>query len=91
MKKVLMVAIATFILCVPHSFAESTPPVAKKAKIRYKKSKVVDFEELLIRGQLARPNLSVVTGSVDSQNSGLLRLRKDFLDRIAQDFGEKQQ
>ena len=61
----------------------------KKVKIRYKKSKEINFEELLIQGKLERPKLSVVTGSVGNDNAGLLRLRKDFLDRVSMDFGEE--
>ncbi len=61
----------------------------KKTHVRYKSSKEINFEELLIQGKLERPNLSVVTGSVDKDNSSLLRLRKDFLDRVSMDFGEE--
>lgn len=60
-----------------------------KTKVRYKSSKEINFEELLIQGKLERPNLSVVTGSVNKDDSSLLRLRKDFLDRVSMDFGEE--
>lgn len=62
---------------------------AKKTRIRYKSAKEINFEELLIQGKLERPNLSVVTGSVNKDDSSLLRLRKDFLDRVSMDFGEE--
>ena len=58
-------------------------------KIRYKSSKEVNLKEILIQGKIDRPNLSVVTGSIANDNSGLLRLRKNFLDRISMDFGEE--
>ena len=58
-------------------------------KIRYKSSKEINLKEILIQGKIERPNLSVVTGSIANDNSGLLRLRKNFLDRISMDFGEE--
>ena len=61
----------------------------KQVKIRYKSPKEMDFEELLIQGKLKRPNLSVVTGSIENDDTSLLRLRKNFLDRVSIDFGEE--
>ena len=61
----------------------------KNTKIRYKSSKEINFEKLLIQGKLERPSLSVVTGSVGNDDSGLLRLRKNFLDRVSMNFGEE--
>ena len=58
-------------------------------KIRYKSSKEINLKEILIQGKIDRPNLSVVTGSISNDNSGLLRLRKNFLDRISMDYGEE--
>ena len=60
-----------------------------KSKVRYKSSKEINLKEILIQGKIERPNLSVVTGSIAKDNSGLLRLRKNFLDRISMDFGEE--
>jgi hypothetical protein len=57
-------------------------------KVKYKGGKDVNFEELLIQGQLQRPEITVVTGNSQEGTDGLLRLRDDFLDRVASDFGE---
>ncbi len=59
------------------------------AKIHYRAGKDVNFEELLIQGQLKRPEVSVVTGNVHEGDDGLLRLRENFLDRVATDSGEE--
>ena len=59
------------------------------AKIKYKAGKDVNFEELLIQGQLKRPELSVVTGNTQPGSDGLLRLRENFIDRITTDVGEE--
>jgi hypothetical protein len=59
-----------------------------KGKVRYKEGQAINFENLLIQGQLQKPNLTVVTGDVKQGGDGLLRIRKNFLDRMAEDFGE---
>ena len=68
----------------------ATTPQAKEEKpnVRYRKAKDIDFEALLVQGQLKRPEMSVVTGDVRDATDGLLRLREDFLDRMAQEGGE---
>ncbi|MBT7608434.1 MAG: hypothetical protein HN576_01680 [Bacteriovoracaceae bacterium] len=60
----------------------------KRHEIRYKKSKTVDFESLLIQGERKRADIVVVTGDVDDDLGGLLRLRENFIDHQSQDFGE---
>lgn len=70
--------------------AESTPPPAEaQSKVRYRKAKDVDFEALLLQGQIQRPDISVVTGDANGGTDGLLRLRENFLDRVAIDAGEE--
>ena len=64
-------------------------PQAPQKGIRYKSGKEVNFEELLIQGQIRRPEISVVTGDTNNGTDGLLRLRDDFLDRVAEDQGEE--
>lgn len=59
------------------------------AKVKYSAGKDVNFEELLIQGQLKRPEISVVTGNVKDGANGLLRLRENFLDRVTSDSGEE--
>jgi hypothetical protein len=61
------------------------------AKVKYKAGKDVNFEELLIKGELNRPEITVVTGQVDKGTDGLLKLRENFLDRVASDQGEEAQ
>lgn len=61
----------------------------KKSSVRYKSGKEINFEQLLIQGQIKRAEISVVTGSSSEGDDGLLRLRETFLDRIAQDIGEE--
>jgi hypothetical protein len=63
-------------------------PAEKLGTVRYKSGKEVRFDEVLIKGQLQRPEVLVVTGDSGQSSDGLLRLREDFLDHITQDFGE---
>ena len=69
--------------------AEDASAPAPQGKVKYKSGKDINFEELLIQGQLKRPEIAVVTGNVDNASDGLLRLRENFLDRIAIDNGEE--
>ena len=73
----------SFFLCMMVFGTESKPG------IRYKKGKDHNFEGLLVQGQLKRPEMSVVTGDVRETTDGLLRLRENFLDRMAIDSGEE--
>ena len=58
-----------------------------KKNVRYTKGKKLDFESILIKGHLKRPEMSVVTGDVNGEDEGLLKLREDFLDHMAVDLG----
>jgi hypothetical protein len=72
--------------------SEETPPaqaVAPAPKVTYKGGKDVNFEELLIQGQLKRPEVTVVTGNETQGTDGMLRLRENFIDRLAEDAGEE--
>jgi hypothetical protein len=64
---------------------------AQPQSVKYKKSKDVDFEELLIQGALKRPEITVVTGDTGQNGDGLLKLRENFLDRMTADAGEAAQ
>ncbi len=68
----------------------ATSGSAKEAapKVRYKEGKELNFEELLIQGQLKRPDIQIVTGNEADDTNGLLRLRENFMDRMAVDYGE---
>jgi hypothetical protein len=68
---------------------ESASENVPEKGVRYKKGKDINFEELVIQGQLKRPEISVVTGNVNEGDDGLLRLRENFMDRIAEDVGEE--
>lgn len=63
-------------------------PSDKAPAVKYRAGKDLSFDEILVQGQIHRPEISVVTGSADEDNNGLVRLRQDFLDQIAADFGE---
>ena len=68
---------------------DPSAPTDSKTTVKYKSGKDINFEELLIQGEIKRPELSVVTGDESTGTDGLLRLREDFKDRIAVDFGEE--
>jgi hypothetical protein len=51
--------------------------------------KDIQFESLLIQGQVQRPDLAIVTGDPGDNLEGLLRMRTDFTDLMAQDAGEE--
>ena len=59
-----------------------------KKNVKYKSQGRIDFESLLIEGERKKPEMAVVTGNIGEKDSGLLKFRKDFLDIMAQDFGE---
>jgi len=91
--KVGMFALGTVLLAQAlNAFAVEQDAIDKATaagKVHYKAGKDVNFEELLIQGQLKRPEVSVVTGNVRGGADGLLRLRENFLDRVATDAGEE--
>jgi hypothetical protein len=53
--------------------------------------KDIQFESLLIQGQIQRPDIAIVTGDPGDEMDGLLRLRKDFVDLMAMEIGEEVQ
>jgi hypothetical protein len=77
----------------PMTFAADPAPAAAApaANVKYKKGKDINFDELLIQGQLKRPELTVVTGNAAQGTDGLLRLRENFLDQTQKDIGEEVQ
>lgn len=76
-----------FFSSMPLIAVEQTPDSSSKGKIHYEASKAVEFDKLLIQGELKRPDLSVVTGNVVQGGDGLLRLRQNFVDRLEADLG----
>jgi hypothetical protein len=68
---------------------QANAPAAPAPKVSYKGGKDVNFEELLIQGQLKRPEVTVVTGNAAQGTDGMLRLRENFIDRLAEDAGEE--
>ncbi len=58
-------------------------------QVKYRSGKEIRFDELLIQGQMKRPEVSVVTGDQAEFSNGLLRLRENFLDHAANDLGEE--
>jgi hypothetical protein len=87
MKTIMMIGIL-FSLA---GWAAESPVETATGTVKYKKGKDVDFEELLIQGQVRRAEISVVTGDTNSNGDGLLRLRENFLDRMTADAGEENQ
>ncbi len=67
------------------------PPASKPPAVKYKAGKDLNFEQLVIEGELKRPELAVVTGDSDENGNGLLKLRENFVDRLAEDAGEEAQ
>lgn len=83
MKRMKKIRMITFTLLITTLGSEAW------AEVRYQAGKDVNFEEMLIQGQLKRPEISVVTGNTKQGADGLLRLRENFLDRITSDSGEE--
>ena len=85
---ILWVIASTSLFAAPTNTAGTESP-DKNAKVRYRKAKDVNLDELLIQGQLQRGEIAVVTGDAEDGTDGLLRLRENFLDRVASDAGEE--
>lgn len=60
-----------------------------KRNVRYKSGKRIDFESLLIEGEKKKADYSVVTGNLGEEDLGLLKLRGDFNDFMAEDAKEE--
>lgn len=63
--------------------------IEDKKGVKYRKGKKIDFESLLIQGEKKRAEILVVTGDAEDDLGGLLRLRENFQDHQADDFGEE--
>lgn len=85
MKKIILLLICSFLSITAHSAKTEV----EKQNVKYRKSKKINFETLLIEGQNQKGDLDVITGNVGDDGDGLLKLRKNFLDQIAVDAGEK--
>jgi hypothetical protein len=85
-----MIARLAALLFLGFGFAVFAAPSkdAPEPTVKYKAGKELNFEQLVIEGQLKRPELSVVTGDGDEGSNGLLRLRENFVDRMAEAAGE---
>ncbi len=60
----------------------------KNVKIKYKKRTQVDFGAQNIEGKLRRPETALIEASESVNDQGVLRLRENFLDKIASFSGE---
>ncbi len=87
--KRITIAIVGFLMAGLSLGADDAAKDTSEKGVRYRKGKDVNFEELLISGQVKRPEITVVTGNVGEGDDGLLRLRENFMDRIAEDVGEE--
>ena len=83
--KLIVLALLSFTFVSGHVAAQDNE--TQKKKVRYTKGKKLDFESILIKGHLKRPEMSVVTGDVNGEDEGLLKLRENFLDHMAIDLG----
>ena len=70
------------------NLAEAEEKTKRKGKVKFKASKRIDFESLLIEGERKKPEMAVVTGNLGEMDSGLLKFREDFHDVLADDLGE---
>ncbi|MCR9203589.1 MAG: hypothetical protein NXH75_03360 [Halobacteriovoraceae bacterium] len=88
MKKIIAMSFLSLFLV--STLAEDKKPLSEvqKSKVKYKAASRIDFESLLIEGERKKPEMAVVTGNLGEKDSGLLKFRKDFLDVMADDFGE---
>lgn len=57
-------------------------------KIKYRKRTQVDFSSQTIEGKLRRPETSLISASEGVNDQGVLRLRENFLDKLAAFSGE---
>jgi hypothetical protein len=68
--------------------SDATPA---EPKVHYKAGKDLNFEQLIIDGELKRPELAIVTGDNDENGNGLLSLRENFIDRLTEGAGKEAQ
>lgn len=80
------IAIAGLFLAVT---AFSAPEEEPKQKVRYRSAAEINFDSLELHGGVARPDLAVVTGDTHDWENGLLRMRENFLDKLAKDSAEE--
>lgn len=73
----------------PVATEDASAPV--KENIKYRSGTAMNFDEMLIQGQLKRPELNVVVGNAAENTDGLLRLRENFNDQTQIDIGEELQ
>lgn len=97
MKTVQLFALLAFVMSIGNVLADestakgSVTSGSETGKVIYKKGKDVKLDELLIQGQLKRPDITVVTGNAGQDGDGLLKLRENYIDRLSIDFGEEMQ
>jgi hypothetical protein len=72
-------------------FIFSIQSLRAEDETKYSGGSKLDFEALLIEGQVKRPEVSVVTGDLDSEIEGLIRMREDFVDKMSLNLGEELQ
>ena len=77
----------TFILALSAvAYGTSGPTIENAAPtVQYREGKKIELDATLIQTSVQRPELAIVTGDERQGDSGLLRLRDNFNDRIAAD------
>jgi hypothetical protein len=78
-----------FFLCLVLTTISLSAFAEESKTVKYREGKKIDFETLLIEGEGKKPELSIVTGNSGEKDLGLLKLRENFTDFIADDIGEE--
>lgn len=78
-----------FFLCLVLTTTSLSAFAEESKTVKYREGKKIDFETLLIEGEGKKPELSIVTGNSGEKDLGLLKLRENFTDFIADDIGEE--
>jgi hypothetical protein len=78
-----------FFLCLVLTTTSLSVFAEESKTVKYREGKKIDFETLLIEGEGKKPELSIVTGNSGEKDLGLLKLRENFTDFIADDIGEE--
>lgn len=52
------------------------------AAVKYREGKKINFESLLIEGEKRKAAQATVTGNLGEDDFGLLKVKKDFIDKM---------
>lgn len=66
----------------------ASPALAAEPQVEYAKETVLDFEDDTIQGDLTRPDGEFVDARTRVNHSNLIRVRKNFRDKVLESVGE---